>query len=54
MPTLKARAVTYAALSQLKTALDEAVTPEDFLAQADEIIRRPRQPSRTAHGPRPA
>ena len=37
MTTPKARALTYGALVQLKAALDEAATPEDFLAEADAI-----------------
>lgn len=40
MTAPRARAVTYNALSQLKAALDEAATPEDFLAEADAIISR--------------
>ena len=36
----RARALTYNALVQLKTALDAADTPEDFLAEADAIIAR--------------
>lgn len=40
MAAPKARAVTYDALLQLKAALDEADTPEDFLAEVDAIIGR--------------
>jgi len=40
MTAPKARALTYGALVQLKTALDEAATPDDFLAEADAIIAR--------------
>jgi hypothetical protein len=40
MTAPKARAMTYNALVQLKTALDAADTPEDFLAEADAILGR--------------
>lgn len=36
-----ARALTYPALIDMKAALDAAESPEDFLAAADDIIRRP-------------
>lgn len=40
MHDTNARALTYAALIDIKAALDASASPEDFLAAADDIIRR--------------
>jgi hypothetical protein len=41
MSDRRGRAVTYAALNSIRTALEEADSPADFLAEADAILARP-------------